>query len=181
MNTVRRALAALGAAFSLPLRAVAQGLNPDHAGKQLREMVLAMQAKDLGLSSSPEYPRLFGVVMDWPVGDETATVVAISDGTASLYTTSTFGIIGGQAHASVRAAGKKFIENAERYYDESALATSHPYPPKDKIAFYLLCYDGVRLVSADLSSTQAGASRHATLFSAGQEVLTQLRKTILPK
>jgi hypothetical protein len=141
-------------------------------------MVLGTSAKDLGLAASPQFPRVFGVVMDWPVGDQIATVVALADGTASLYTTSTFGIIGGQAHESVRNAGKVFIGVAERFLEEATPTTSYPYPAKDKINFYLLCYDGNRVMSSALESTQSGSSKQSILFSAGQEVLTQLRKTV---
>jgi len=42
------------------------------------------------------------VLMDWPLGEHTATVLASAGGDASLYTTSTFGLLGGIGHASVR-------------------------------------------------------------------------------
>jgi hypothetical protein len=180
MNPIRRMLTTVVAALGLPLRAGAQSrTSPDEAGKQLRQMILGTKATDLGLKPTPAFPRVFGAIMDWPVGDQIATVVALSDGTASLYTTSTFGIIGGQAHETVRAAGKRFIETAERHYDEATLAVSYPYPAADQIAFYLLCYDGVRVVTAALTPTQAGTSRHVPLFIAAQEVLTQLRRTVV--
>jgi hypothetical protein len=178
MNAFRRTFTAVFAVLGFPVRAFAQSRESrDEAGKQLRLMVLGTKARELRLTPSPEFPRVFGVVMDWPVGDQIATVVALSDGTASLYTTSTFGIIGGQAYEPVRAAGKKFIATAERHYDQGAPVASFPYPANDQIAFYLLCYEDVRLVTAALAPTQDGTGKHVPLFSAGQEVLTQLRRT----
>ena len=178
MNRIRRILPAVVALLGFRSEARAQAPADDQAGKQLRQMVLGTTAKDLGLAASPQFPRVFGVVMDWPVGAQIASVVALADGTASLYTTSTFGIIGGQAHESVRKAGRAFIGVAERYFEDATRTTSHPYPAEGKIAFYLLCYDGTRVLGAALEPTQAGSSKHAALFGAGQEVLTQLRKTV---
>lgn len=178
MNTLRRMLTGVIAALGLPFRVSAQSpADPGEAGKQLRLMILGANPVELGFSTSAAFPRVFGAVMDWPVGDQIATVVALSDGTASLYTTSTFGIIGGQAHESVRAAGKRFIVTAERHVDQAAVAVSYPYPRADQVKFYLLCYDGVRVVTADLARTQDGASREGPLFLAAQEVLTELRRT----
>ena len=48
------------------------------------------------------FPRVYGILMDWPISGQTATVFSTSSGAASLYTTSTFGIIGGEGHESVR-------------------------------------------------------------------------------
>ncbi len=59
---------------------------------------------ELGIEASDEFPLVYGVLLEFPVGDATATVVAMCDGNASLYTTSTFGVIGGFAHESVREA-----------------------------------------------------------------------------
>jgi hypothetical protein len=150
----------------------------DDAGKQLRQMILGMTAKDVGVAPSPEFPSLFGVLMDWPVGEQIASVVALSDGTASLYTTSTFGIIGGQAHEAVRVAGRRWLQVAERFHGESSAAMGSPYPASDQVFFYLLTFGGLRLVAAPLKQVQAGEGRHAALFNAGQEVLAQLRKTV---
>jgi hypothetical protein len=48
------------------------------------------------------------VLMDWFVGKGTATVVAIVDGTASVYLSSGGGFIGGsQANPALREAGPK--------------------------------------------------------------------------
>lgn len=180
MNPLRRVLAIAVGILVWPLRAFSQSprKTDDDAGRQFRQMVLGTRARELGLSSSPEFPRVFGVVMDWPLGDVTATIVSLADGTASLYTTSTFGIIGGQAHEPVRQAGKRFIAAAERHYPDSQLTTDFPYPTENRIAFYFLCYDGVRRVEAPLAPVQAGTSAYSALFAAGQEVLTALRKTV---
>lgn len=113
--------------------------------------------------------------MDWPIGDQIATVFATSTGAASLYSTSTFGIIGGEGHETVRVAAIKFVRAADRYFDSSRPATEYPYPAKDRVRFYFLTFDGVRVVDTELESITSGASTYAELFSLGQSVLTELR------
>ncbi len=53
------------------------------------------------------------VVMDWPLGGQTITVLSSSNGDASLYTTATFGIIGGIGHEQVRRAAVAFVGCAQ--------------------------------------------------------------------
>jgi hypothetical protein len=109
--------------------------DPASAGKELRRMMLTMPPQDLGVSPTKEFPRVCGILMDWPVGRNTATIFSSSTGSASLYTTSTFGIIGGEGHASVRAASAAFVKAADRFYDAAAPTSEYPYPARDKSDF----------------------------------------------
>ena len=63
-------------------------------------MMLTTPPVRTGEKPTKEFPRVYGILMDWPVGEQTATVFSSSSGAASLYTTSTFGIIGGEGHES---------------------------------------------------------------------------------
>jgi hypothetical protein len=149
--------------------------DPANAGKELRRMMLTMPPQDLGVSPTKEFPRVYGILMDWPVGDNTATIFSSSTGSASLYTTSTFGIIGGEGHASVRAASAAFVKAADRFYESAASTSEYPYPAGDKIRFYLLTFHGVRVIETDMASVTHGAGPYAELFGLGQSVMTQLR------
>jgi hypothetical protein len=145
------------------------------AGRELRRMMLTIPPQDLGVSPTKEFPSVYGILMDWPVGDQTATIFATSTGSASLYTTSTFGIIGGEGHASVRTASTAFVKAAGRFY-ESAVATSeYPYPAGNRVRFYLLTFHGVRVIETDMSLVARGEGPYAELFGLGQAVMTELR------
>src|SRR4051812_13959225 len=75
------------------------------AMRGLRTMMLTTPASKAGIQPSQTFPKVFGIVMDMSVsGGHTATVVSMCDGHASLYTTSTFGVLGGIGHESVRIA-----------------------------------------------------------------------------
>src|SRR2546428_7894869 len=61
--------------------------NHAQAMRDLRIAFLSSSASSMGFQPTKEYPRVFGVAMDWPVGEHTATIVTALDGSASLYTT----------------------------------------------------------------------------------------------
>jgi len=177
-------LVAIGSWFAIRARAQTaarrepqSGGKPDlaDAGKELRRMMLTMSPKDAGITPTKESPRVYAILMDWPIDDLTATVFSASSGAASLYTTSTFGIIGGEGHKSVRTAAKRLVRAADRYYDAAAPTTEYPYPRPDRVRFYLLTFQGVRFIETDFASVANGTGKYAELFRLGQEVLTELR------
>jgi hypothetical protein len=153
----------------------ASGKNPADAGRDLRKMMLATPAEKFGAKPSSEFPRIYGVLMDWPIGDEIATVFSTSTGAASLYTTSTFGIIGGEGHASVRTAAIEFVRAADRLYDDATPTTAYPYPAANRVKFYLLTYKGVRVLDTYLAAIEKHTSRYVEYFGLAQAVLTELR------
>ncbi len=149
--------------------------NPADAGKELRLMMLATQAKEVGIQPSKRFPRVYGVMMDWPLGAQTVTVVSMCDGTASIYTTSTFGVIGGIGHESVRTAATNFVTTAERHYDSATPTKDYPYPQPGHVRFYLMCYEGVRVIDADEAEVKTAQSDFSDLWIAAQNVMTELR------
>ena len=149
--------------------------NPTDAGRALRQTMLTTPPEQTGNQPTKEFPRIYGVLMDWPIGEQTATVLSTSTGAASLYTTSTFGIIGGEAHETVRKAAIKFVRGCDRHFDTSTRTTEYPYPTGKRVRFYFLTFDGVRVIDTDLASITNGTSNYAELFGLGQAVLTELR------
>jgi len=168
------------------LIAVLAGLSPSvgaaqdsaQAMRDLRIAFLSASGASLGFKPTKEYPRVFGVAMDWPVDDTTATIISALNGSASLYTTATFGIIGGEKHESVRLAAQSFVRNAEAYHDQAVPTRSYPYPAKGKVRFYLRTFQDVRVIETDAASVYSSSGRYSGLFRAGHAVLTELRKVV---
>jgi hypothetical protein len=138
-------------------------------------MMLTTPPSKTGDKPTKDFPRIYGILMDWPIGDQTATVFSTSTGAASLYTTYTFGVIGGEGHETVRAAAMRFVRAADPFYDAAKPTTEYPYPAADRVRFYFLTFDGVRVIDADLASITNRTSKYSELFGLGQAVLTELR------
>jgi hypothetical protein len=144
-------------------------------GKNLRMMALNTSPKDLGFSSDQDYPKVFGILMDWRVGEETASILAMRDGTASLYTTSTFGVLGGHRHEAIRKAAEKCTKIANQFLDKSTATVNFAYPKEGEVFFYLLTYEEVRLCIGNEKAINQGNDPTRPLFAAAQNVLTELR------
>lgn len=143
--------------------------------RELRLRALSAPAKEFGISPTKDLPRTYAVLIDFPINEVTATLVSLGDGNASLYTTSTFGVIGGGAHEKVRVASTKLIAASDKFFEEAKPTNEYPYPSKGKVRFYLVSFNGVRVLESDLSSIESNQSKFSSLFWLGQEVLTQLR------
>lgn len=144
-------------------------------GVGMRMMALRTSAVNLGFYPDDDFPSVYGVLTDWNIGDVTASIVAMRDGTASLYTTSTFGIIGGHGHEEVRQAAARCVKLAESFAASGEIVTEFPYPKGNLVYLYILAYDGVRRCVGNESALEQGSDPTLPLFEAAQEVLTHLR------
>jgi len=132
-------------------------------------------ATNSNLRRTADYPLVRGVLMDWPMDKGTLSVVSFSTGDASIFTTGNFGISGGIGHENVRAAAQSFVRAAGRHYNDGTVTKDFPYPKAGRVRFYLICYDNVRVIDADLEAARDGAGRCSDLYVEGQNVITQLR------
>jgi hypothetical protein len=152
-----------------------EGKNQGDTGKGLRSMILTTKPDSVGMVSDSEFPKVYGVVCEWNIEDTVASIVSMKDGMASLYTTSTFGIIGGEGHERVRAAARRLVTEAGRFHDSAKIVTEFPYPGRGKVNYYMLTYQGIRLLTGDEKAIEAGKEPTTSLFGAAQDVLTELR------
>ena len=76
--------------------------------------------------------------MDWGLAEGTATVVALSDGNASVYLSSGGGSVGGASHESIREAAQKMVAAASECQQQTRATTTYPLPQKAQVIFYLL-------------------------------------------
>jgi hypothetical protein len=143
--------------------------------QEMRVKLLRESPAEYGIAPDANFPHVYGVLMDWPIDGHTATVVSLCDGTASLYTTSTFGIIGGGGHEHVRREAVALVRAAAAYCDEAVPAQEFPNLPPMRVRFYLLTFNGVIVIECDAEAVMAGRHRMTPLFAQGQAVLTQLR------
>lgn len=149
--------------------------SQDSPGVGLRQMALTTPANKLGFTADEDFPTVYGVLTDWDIGGNTATIMSMRDGTASLYTTSKFGVIGGQGHESVRRAAARYVKVAEQFAKSGKITTDFPYPKRGQVYYYLLTYDGVQQVIGNEAAIERGSDSTGPLFAAAQDVLTELR------
>ena len=145
---------------------------------ELRIKMLSEPEAGFQAGAASSMPRVHRVLMDWPIGSYTATILASAVGDASIYTTSTFGVLGGIGHESVRAAAGLFVKAAEAHLDTAKLTKDFSYPPQGRVRFYMVSVDGTRMVEADEESLHAGTDSYSDLWFLGQQVMAELRTVV---
>ena len=141
----------------------------------MREMRLGWLTAVPEPGSYTKDDEVVAVLMDWPLGPQIITVLASAGGDASLYTTATFGIIGGIGHEKVRAAATAFASCAQHFLSITSPTTDFPFPDNQSLLFYMVTPSGVRSVSFPMSDVDRADSPARALYAYGQQVVTELR------
>jgi len=172
MKSLRSILAALFTGAS-----AAASEQPKPAPKPPAEIMREMRLQWL-MRKPPETPKeeVSAVLMDWPIEEATVTVLASSVGDASVYTTGTFGIMGGIGHDNARKAALSFIECAKKYLRLALPTTDFSYPDHQHIKFFFVTASGVRSVSFAAPEVQKTGTEAYDLYAHGQAVLTEMRQ-----
>lgn len=159
--------------FSAAKAAVPVATKDSEGG--MREMRIGWLTGTPQMSKDTSPDQVIAVIMDWPVADHIISVLSSSAGDASLYTTSSFGIMGGIGHERVRNAAEAFVAVAQNYTKSAIPTKEYPYPDKKTLFFYLLTPSGVRRITFPLSDIERLDSPARALFGASQNVVHELR------
>jgi hypothetical protein len=141
----------------------------------MRSQALSIEREPAGIPAcSPDAP-VWGVLMEMGVRNGSATLLALADGTTSLYFSSGGGVIGGQGHESVRRANASLLAEANRLVSLLTPTTDYPLPAAGTTNFYARTDSGV--LTGGGADEELGRDRHdlSSLFLAGHAVLTELR------
>jgi hypothetical protein len=119
---------------------------------------------------------VWGVVYELGLEAATVTVIALADGTTSLYTTGGFGIVGGGAHPGVVVANRKLREAVAAQLDAFLPDLGSDPPGPDDLRVRALTTDGRRVADAAQADLLDGTHPLSDLFFAGHAVITRLRE-----
>lgn len=105
----------------------------------------------------------------------TASLVAVADGTVSLYTTGGGGMIGAGEYLAVREAAERFLQAAADAAPSMIPTAEFPLPEPGHVRFHVRTPEGD--VTADAAEALLRARRHqlGPLYVAGQDVITEIR------
>jgi hypothetical protein len=150
--------------------------SPEVVYQGLRNMVLHGTRERFGLPAAKTPMEPWGVVMDWGVPNGTATVAAMSDGSASIYLSGGGGFLGGgQKHESIRAAAKSAIDAAAELLPQMMLTADYSVPVLGEVTFYILTDAGVFTASDKEEELRKPGHALVALGNAMQNIITQYR------
>lgn len=103
-------------------------------------------------------------------------MVAVADGTASIYLSSGGGYIGGgQQNQAVRKAGQHMLDLARQFQPLMRRTQDFSLPQDGQIIFYAVTDSGVFTAGASERELTARSDWLANLYAAGQDIITQYR------
>jgi hypothetical protein len=141
----------------------------------LRAQILRLDPASAGLPQGSPRQVVWGALMETGYPRGTATLVALTDGTTSLYLSTGGGIIGGGFHQAVAAATRSFLAELERHLAMLAPDPDTMLPATGQVVIRALTWTG--RMSAQASEDDLGNGRHqlSPVFHAVHRVITELR------
>jgi hypothetical protein len=143
---------------------------------ELRERALRLTPDQLGDAVPTEAPIL-ALLMETGYPEAVGTLVAVADGTTSLYFSNGGGFVGAGTHPTVADASRKWLEAGNTFLPALSDVPEPPLPDVDTTQFVAVTPDGLR--GAVAPDDDLGGNRHALspLFHSAHEVITQIRLT----
>ena len=113
--------------------------------------------------------------MELAVDGATATILAVADGTVSMYLSTGGGVIGAGEHVAVRAEGRRFRSVLADARSSLTPTVDFPLPVPGQVRFHAVL--GPDRATAVVSETLLRGGRHplSALYAAGQDLLTEIR------
>lgn len=141
----------------------------------LRNRVLGLDPNAMGIQQDGLCPDVWGVVMETGYPEAVATLVALGDGTVSMYFSNGGGMIGVGQHEQAWNAAKQLLIRAQGFTQTMTATTQFPLPRRGHTRFYLLTFAGV--VSAEVETKALGNNRHelTPLFYQAHDLIMQVR------
>ncbi len=158
-----------------PSLGAASGALPGaDGGTSLRDELLHATAAQIGVMP---LRHVWGVLMERGYKKGVATVVALTDGTASMYISAGGAVTGGKAYGPARLAAVRLCDQAADVLGDLIPAVEYPAPAKGRVRFYVLTDGGVRTAEGDISggAKDGEPDKLGPLDEAGDALLEALR------
>jgi hypothetical protein len=140
----------------------------------LRRNVLTLDPTTVGITANEDNP-VWGFVMDMGRDNGCATLVAIADGTVSMYFSGGGGVIGLGEQEGPRNAAHALLTAAKDYLVHFSPAKEFALPKNNMVNMFLLTNGGV-LAAAELENNLGYyRSPISPLFHAAHALITQIR------
>jgi len=142
--------------------------------RDLRQQVFAIDPSKIGVNPSASN-SVWGVVMETGYPEAVVTLIALADGTVSLYFSNGGGIIGVGQHEGPRKASTAFLTLSKQFLGQASPTKTFPLPHEGSTRFYFLTSGGIFTTESkedDLGNNRLPLS---PLFHKAHEVIAQAR------
>lgn len=150
---------------------------PEQVYEGLRIGALGVTEAMVG-KAPPEHPNVLGAVVDIPREGGVASVVALADGTMSMYTSTGAGTIGAGTHEAVARATRALLAKLEDSIDLFPVDERVDLPAADMVQITLVTPTGRRRANVPAAAFWgAEPSTIVELIAAIHDVISAIRGT----
>ena len=149
--------------------------------RDLRSMALGLDPGAIRMPEGALWSDALVAAMEIGMPEATATVVAIADGTVSMYQSRGGGVIGAGEHAAVRGAADRFrtvVAESRGLLERTGV---FPPPAVGEVRFHARIGDDRLTGAAPEPLLKTGRHQLAPLYAAGQDVLTEISLATEPE
>jgi len=139
--------------------------------RSLRQQVFDLPGTDTDFGQDDRW----AILMETGLEDACYTLVAVADGTASLYFSNGGGIIGGGEHPEGAAVAKAFLKFSREFDSYLSPSTGRPLPRPGMTRFYIIRKDDVLTGEFKEDALGNGELPVSPLFHKGHELITVIR------
>jgi len=138
-------------------------------------MALGVDPATIAVPDGESWSGTAMAAMEIGLNNAIATIVAIGDGSVSMYISTGEGVIGAGGHAAVKAAADRFRAVAADSRGVLQRTEDSPLPETGKVRFHARTADGAFTGTAEEVTLRAGRHPLSPLYGAGQDLLTEIR------
>jgi len=141
----------------------------------LRSMALDVDPATIAVPDGEPWSGALMAAMEVGLNKAIATIVAIANGTVSMYVSTGGGVIGAGEHAVVKAAADRFRGVTADSRGLLQSTTDFPLPEPGQVRFQARTADGAWTGVATEEALRSGRHSLSALYAAGQDLLTEIR------
>ncbi len=143
----------------------------------LRTLAMSVTPANLKLVIPPQETLVYGIVMDWDMGNAIATLVAYITGAASLCFSTGGVVAGGGKSPVVGEAAVALVTTAQTFLERAIPVTAADLPPKACVRFYFLTNKGTFAAQELTKHFEDASSPWLDLFARGNVVINAIRES----
>lgn len=180
MNAVLGRIGIVGAVILVGILSSLFGCSKHGAGRSdsanLADVYTGLRNQVLQLRTTGQPAGLVALLMETGYPETVATLVAVSDGTTSLYFSNGGGIIGAGEHDSVRSAASALLRLAAQHSSVMVETNEFPLPAVGRVRFYLITSGRVLAAEADEHDLGYNRAAMSPVFHQAHEVIAAVRE-----
>lgn len=143
--------------------------------ENLRAAAMGIKPEQLKLAIPDSQTFVYGVTIDWNMGDEIVTLATYITGAANLYLSKGGGVSGAGLKPNVGEAAVKLVNAAQDFLPRAMPSTGKDMPQEKCVRFNLLTNKSIFSAQEHVQYFDDGSSPWLTLFQQGNEVIAEMR------